>query len=793
MSLLAVKRRRDLRRQRWQFLAVFVTILLGVFAYATSYDAYRNLSSSYNGTYDRLAFADITVTGARDGFAEAVVALDGVSAAVHRRQVDAPFRIGDATFVGRLVGMPPDDQPAVDQVDIVDGTYLDPSRPDGVLIETHAATEFDLVVGDAFDVFDGSAWRPVEVVGVVVSPEYIWPARSRQDLFPAPGTFAVAFVDERVLDPLPPVAVHRQTLITYAEGTDAATMDDRVRSLAADYGAESVIPRAQHPSNETLQLDVEGFQQLSVLFPLLFMIAAGMAAFVLLTRLVYEQRGQIGTLRANGMRRMTLSLHYLSYGVLVGTLGAAVGTVLGMTGGWATTGVYTASLGIPDTVREFHPITPLVGMVFGVATGLVGAFVPARLVLRLAPAVAIRGDVPTADGHPSIVERVFPPARRWPIRWRMVLRGVRRSLRRSVSTILGVILGLVLILPSWGMIDTVQLLLDRQFEQVDLSDATVVFDHRVTRVDVTTIAAVDGVAAAEPVVVLDASLRSDGGDYATQLRAFVADTVVHGFDIPAGGLPARGIVVGKGIQHQTDVEVGDPVRVSFPSLGTGFETEIVALVDEPMGTFAYMRRDALVAALAASDPAVDETTLADPSISSVATRFEPGVDRDAVLGVIRSLDGVVTAIDSKALFSLIQRFMGLFWAFVGAMLFFGGAMAFALIFSTISVNVVERASEYATMRANGLSRREVARLITGENLLLTALGIVPGLIVGYGVAVWFMGQYSSDLFSFDLRMRPTTPVFAAAAMFVVAALSLWPGIRSVGEIDVAEVVRERSL
>ena len=793
MSLLAVKRRRDLRRQRWQFLAVFVTILLGVFAYATSYDAYRNLSSSYNGTYDRLAFADMTVTGAQDGFAEAAASLDGVSAAIDRRQVDAPFRIGDRTFVGRLVGMPPDRQPAVDRVDVVDGNYLDPSRPDGVLLETHAATEFELAVGDDLEVFDGSAWRSVEIVGVVVSPEYIWPARSRQDIFPAPGTFAVAFVDERLLDPLPPVAVHRQTLITYTEGADTEAMDDRVRSLAADYGAESAIPRAQHPSNETLQLDVEGFKQLSVLFPLLFMIAAGMAAFVLLTRLVYEQRGQIGTLRANGMSRRMLSRHYLSYGVLVGAIGAAVGTVAGVTGGWATTGLYTASLGIPDTVREFHPITPLVGMAFGIVTGVVGAFVPARLVLHLEPAVAIRGDVPAADGHRSIVERVFPPARRWPIRWRMVLRGVRRSLRRSVSTVLGVILGLVLILPSWGMIDTIQLLLDRQFTEVDLSDAAVVFDHGVSEVDVADVASIDGVAAAEPVVTLDASLRGSGGDYGTQLRAFVADTVMHGFDGTEGGLPARGLVVGRGVEEQIDVAVGDTVRVSFPSLGTGFDTEIVALVDEPMGTFAYMGRDALVAALASSDPAVDETTLADPTITSVVARFEPDVDRERVLDSLRSLDGVVTVVDSKALFALIQRFMGLFWALVGAMLFFGGAMAFALIFSTISVNVVERASEYATMRANGLSRREVARLITGENLLLTALGIVPGLIVGYWVAVWFMAQYSSDLFSFDLRMRPTTPVFAAVAMFAVAALSLWPGIRSVGKIDIAEVVRERSL
>ena len=53
-----------MRRQRWQFLAVLVTIVLGVMLFAASYDAYRNLEASYTDTYDRLAFADMTVTGA---------------------------------------------------------------------------------------------------------------------------------------------------------------------------------------------------------------------------------------------------------------------------------------------------------------------------------------------------------------------------------------------------------------------------------------------------------------------------------------------------------------------------------------------------------------------------------------------------------------------------------------------------------------------------------------------------------------------------------------------------------
>ena len=150
-------------------------------------------------------------------------------------------------------------------------------------------------------------------------------------------------------------------------------------------------------------------------------------------------------------------------------------------------------------------------------------------------------------------------------------------------------------------------------------------------------------------------------------------------------------------------------------------------------------------------------------------------------------------IDSRSLYVTMQDFLGFFYVFVGMMLLFGGVMAFALIFNTISVNVAEREGEYATMRANGMSRRRVAELITGENLLLTVLGIIPGLIIGYAVASWFMHSYSSDMFTFDLVMNPMTLVFSAVAMVVVALVSAWPAIRTVDRLDLATVVRERSM
>jgi putative ABC transport system permease protein len=300
------------------------------------------------------------------------------------------------------------------------------------------------------------------------------------------------------------------------------------------------------------------------------------------------------------------------------------------------------------------------------------------------------------------------------------------------------------------------------------------------------------VSLAERVISVSVSARGPDGTYASQLEAYRSDTAVHGFDTPQGGLPADGVVVGKALGPELGISEGDKVELSFPTLGTSFTTTIAGFVDEPLGTLVYMEQAAFERSMAAADPPIPTEVLTDPSISLIKAVFEDGADRAEAINNVEDLETAAVVVDTRGLYEMFQDYLGLFYALVGIMLVFGAVMAFSLIFNTISVNVAEREGEYATMRANGLSQRKLASLITGENLLLTALGIIPGLIVGYGAAALFMRSYSSDMFTFDLDMNPSTLVFSSLAMLGVALLSVLPAIRTVRRLDIAKVVRERS-
>jgi putative ABC transport system permease protein len=783
VSLLDVKRKRDVRRQRGQFLAVAVTIGLGVMLFAGTFDPYRNLDASYNATYDRLNFADVTVVGADPDFEDVVAGLEGVATVESRFEADLPMRVAGDVFLGRVVAMPPDRQPRINRISITDGAYLGPGDQTAVVLETHTADTFGVGVGDVVEILVAGEWGDADVVGVADSAEYLWPARDGQDIFPPPRTFGVAFVSDTLFDSVPTEVAKPDVLITYRDGVDVETVDQRVSEAAFAAGAGAVTPRADHPSHSTLVLDVDGFRSMAIMFPALFMLAAGMAAFVLLNRIVHAQRTQIGTLRASGMGRTQIMRHYLSYGVRLGLIAGAVGLAVGMVSGYAITGLYTESLGIPDTERSFHPITPIVGILFGFAAGWLGAWAPARRAMRLSPAEAMRGDIPAEQGRRSLLERVVPPLRHLPVRWLMVVRGIGRNKRRSLSTIIGVILALTLVMVSWGMLDTMVGMLDRQFNEVDLEDATVVLVEPVSDPAVAQVAGVGGIEHVEVVARLDATVERQGESFATTLTGYEAGTLVHGFP---DGLPAEGILAGKGLADQVGVSVGDEVRVELPNLDIELTTTVEGFLDEPLGSLLYVDAAQL-------ERIVGADTIRSPSVASLEILFTKDVtDREAVIDELKDLEPVGIALDARTLYDLVQSFLGFFYVFIGVMLVFGGAMAFALMYNTISVNVAERSGEFATMRANGVSHAAIARLIATENVLLTLMGIVPGLIIGYVVGAFFMAQFSVDAFTMTFAMRPSSIALSAVAMLVVAGLSLIPAIRTVRRLDIGQVVRERA-
>lgn len=787
MSLLERKLLRDIGRRRTQFIAIVATVLLGVALFGASYDAYQNLLASYAELFNRTHFAALTVEGGDPTtVAAAVRGEDGVDAVATRSTVETPVAVEGTRLIGRVVGLPANGRAAVNDVLIVEGSYLDPADPNGVLVERHMADHFGLSPGDSLQMYGPTGWQQVTVRGIAASAEYIWPARSRQEVLTLPDEFGVLFASQAVLDAVPAQLVTPQVLVTYRGAANDPALTDHLVSVAENAGATDAFTREEQPSNAALQEDINGFGELSLLFPIMFLTAAGLATYVLLSRMVHQQRPQIGLFLAVGFRRRRVFGHYLGFGIVTGLLGSVIGALLGLALAGVITEVYTGVIAIPVTVIELRPLTVVLGIGFGAVAGALAALAPALRAARLSPAAAMSGQVAAGIGNESLPERLIGPLRRAPARWKMVIRGIGRSRVRSISTVVGVMIAVTLVLVSWGMIDTVQVLLDRQFNQAEGEDAVAYLPAGATSAQLAALGATTGVAAVEPLAQLPVTIAHGAERYSTTLSAFPLDTSMHTFLTGDGGaLPDDGILVGVALRQTIGLSAGDQVDLIIPQLGRTVQTRVAGFVDEPFGTFAYASLDEL-ATLVGGDAASSATTSAN-------LRFAAGADRGAVITSLEGIDGVAAVVDARGLQRAAESLMGLFYAFVGVMLVLGAVMAFALLFNLMSANISERVTELASLRASGMSGSELSRIITGENILLTLAGIVPGLVVGYVGAAQFMASFSSDLFSFDLAVRPTTFIFTAAGVLAAALISQLPILRAVRRIDIAEVVRERAL
>lgn len=777
MTVLSRKLLRDIGLQKTQFIAVAVTVFLGITMFGASYDSFQNLQASYDTTATQTRFANLTVQGGDiASFVAFAESQPGVESIETRTVVDVPFDLSETKLYGRVVGIP--ETSAVNLLSMQSG-----SEPAGgeVALEAHLAEHFELGAGSTISLLGRDGWVDVTVSGVAASPEYIWPAKSRQEVLTTPDNFGVVFMPETHARELAGLEDPNQAVLYYTDGEPSDALTATLTSAAST--AVDVYTRADQPSNSALKEDLTGFEELSVFFPILFLTASGMAGYVMITRLVQAQRPQIGIMLANGFTRGTLLRHYLGYGLVPGVAGAIPGAIAGSLLARLITGYYTDIISVPVTVVEMHPLTVITAVVLGVGASLLAALGPALTASRITPAESMRGSAPVGGGRPSIIERLVPAARRLPIRWRMGLRGIERNPRRTISTVLGVVLSLVLVLVSWGMIDTIQQLMDLQFDRIEQQDARVYFDGPVDDSAIAALTTVDGVARAERSAQIPASVTSGSDVLSTAVIVLPEETTMHGFfdaQRSSLALDQRGALVSRGILDSTGAVVGGDLQLTVAGMGS-IDVPVAGAVDEPLGSFVYVTFD-------------EASRLAGVPVPATAAlvSYDGTAETAAVRQAVLDLPGVAAFEDTQALAEMMRGFMGLFYAFVGVMLAFGAAMAFALVFNSMTVNIAERTREVGTLMAVGVDRSTVSRLITVENLAVVLIGVPIGLVAGYWVSAAALASFESDMFRLTLDMRPSTLALSASAMVVVAFLSQRPGLTAIRRMDLTRIIKDRS-
>jgi len=788
MKLILLKTWRDLRASRAQSIALIVTVMLGVASFAATVAAYRDLDTSYNRTYDDLLFADVTfsVQGAPETVANELRDVEGVEGVSGRLVIDTGLELPERDAEtpdpvrARLIGLSASERPEVNNVLVLEGQYFHSAEDSAILLDTHFAEHFDLGPGDTVSPILNGTRVDFPVLGVVASPEYLMASPSKQELIPSARSFGVFFLPLGALqERLGATGMVNDIAIRLEEGADEPAVVKHVQEQLAPYGLTATTLRADQPSNASVKADAEQFRNVAYLLPSVVLLVAAISVYVMLGRQVRAQTPQVGLMKALGYSDRAVMGHFLLYALVIGVIGSAAGALLGLPIGKWITEMYAAELGIPIIETRFYPDLILGGAALSLVATIVAAIAPAYGAARLRPAQAMRFDPAIAQvkGHASLLERIV----RLPLMLRLPVRSVFRVRRRSLTTALGIVFAYILILMVWGLLDSIEFFFTESYEIIERWDVSVSFASIQPPATQETILEWDGVRAAEPILQAPATMKAGSASEDILLTAFDPDQEMHVLQLPEGttareALAGGRLVIATGLAKVLGVSEGDRVTLETP-----FGTEEFILgptTDEMMNAVGYLSIEGAQERL---------HTLTVP-YNGLYLNVDDAQSRQIKLDLYHLPDAA--AVQRKAdLVTDMRGFMGLFYLLIGIMMAVAVLMAFALLFNAMTVSVLERKREFATMRSLGSGTGRIAALLFAENLILWLVTLAPGLLLGHWMALQVGTAFSADLFTFHIVVAPTTYVIAAAGILLTMLLATLPAIRQVSLLNLAEATK----
>lgn len=771
---------------RGQALAIAMVVVSGVATLVMALSTYDSMMQTRDSYYREYRFAEVfaSLKRAPESLARRMAELPGV-AQVETRVVagvnlDVP---GFADPVrGRLVSLPDTGEPLLNAIYLRQGRLPDPQRDNEILISDAFFEAHDLALGDPLRVVINGRRKAMTIVGVALSPEYVYQLPPGAAL-PDPRRFGVLWMARTPLAAANDMeGAFNDLSLSLLPGARSEDVIARVDELLARYGGLGAYAREDQLSNRFLVEEMRGLRTTASIFPAIFL---GVAAFLLnvaLGRLIATQRDQIAILKAFGYGNVSVGWHYVKLVLLMTLLGVAGGVALGIWFGRALSNVYGDFYRFPQLDYVLEPYVIAIAVGVSVAAALSGTLMAVGRAVRLAPAEAMRPEAP-AVYRATLIERLG--LQRWLAQpTRMVFRHIERRPFKSLLTVIGIAsAGGILIVGNFQR-GAVDFMVDVQFYQSQREDLSLSFVEPTSRRALYSLTGLPGVSLAEGYRSVPVRLRFEHRSFRTAIRGVERDSrLMRVLDqrlqpIP---LPAEGLVLSHYLGEQLGVQPGDRLTVEVLEGSRPVrQVPVVRLAKQYIGVGAYMQRPALNRLLREGEVISGALLRRDPR--QEAALFAELKAMPRVLGVEQRLASVRSFYEDVAQMTLF---------FSGITVLLGMSIAFGVVYNSARIALSERGRELASLRVLGFTHGEIAYILLGELALLTLVAIPVGFVIGYALC-WFLTiQFTSELYRIPLVVTPSNYALSAAVVLVSALLSGLIAWRRLGRLDLVEVLKTR--
>lgn len=771
---------KEIKNTHKRFLSILLMAFLGVGFFAGIQATSPDMINTVDKYYKDQQVYDIQImstVGLKDSDIQEVSKINGVEKAIGTYETDGKIEIGEKEIVAKVLCLEDMNTPK-----LLEGRL--PQSIDECVVEENFLTFNNKKIGDTIELniaksknyngeeIDYLKQNKLKIVGTVQSPVYISKDRGNSKLGAGKVNYYMYIDKENInaKDIYTNLYVKVKDADKYTTSKDqyketvqnVKNEIDQIKSSKIEKPTWYILDRESNSGYVSFIQDSESIENIGKVFPAVFFIVATLISLTSMTRMVEEERTQIGTLKALGYNKIQIASKYIIYASLAciigGVLGMCIGFVILPTIIWK---MYMMMYQMTDVVLEFNWLYGGIGLCL-ILVCIVGATIYSiQKELQETPATLMRPKAPKM-GKRVLLEKIPFIWKRLSFSRKVTVRNIFRYKKRVLMTIIGIMGCTSLILAGFGLKDSISAIMPSQYGrvfnydmQINLKDGLT--DDQIKNYMEKLAKRDDVVKVAETYLtsttVENGSLDEDAQIIVPKENEGLKDliTIYDKKTKQPINLNNDEICLTDKAAQLLNVSVGDTVKLK-DSDGNVVEAKIGNIVGNYINHYVYMSKE-LYQKIYKTDYKTNVILLKDNNLSveQVENLSKEFMEENEVSSV--SAMSTLTEMINNMLKSL--NFV------VIVLIVTAGMLAFVVLYNLSNINISERIRELATIKVLGFYDKEVYNYISRETVILTIIGILLGLVGGYFLNYFIITTCEINMLRFVKVIHPISYIYSA--------------------------------
>lgn len=545
--------------------------------------------------------------------------------------------------------------------------------------------------------------------------------------------------------------------------------------------------RDKNISYSSFTANIDKLNAITTVFPIFFFLVAALVVSTTMTRMVEEERLQIGTMKALGYSAKTIMQKYILYALAASVSGTLVGLAVGFKAFpsiiWSA---YEMMYYMPAIATPWRLSQALFsGGTLTVLSLLVTALT-CRSSLSETPAALMLPRAPKA-GKRILLERITPLWRHFPFSWKVTCRNLFRYKKRFWMTVIGVAGCTSLLIAGFGISDSLNAIITKQYEDIFHYDLMTV----VTEEDALTQGAVQEYLFDNPSVFSDSlavSIQSTRQEIKNgeadvylmipkDLSSFGSFVDLHErVSRKATPLQEEGIIITEKLAKTLDIQAGDSITLQNEDEEKGSFT-VTGVCEHYVSNYVYM-------SAATYEAGFQKAPVYNAALSKMPDDSQ--TVRDQVSAVLLDNDHVASLTFTADNVKQVLNMLNSIDAVVVLIIVCAAGLAFVVLYNLSNINVAERVKEIATIKVLGFYDREVDSYINRESYALTGIGIFFGIFGGIALHKFVITTVEVDAVMFGRSLRPVSFLYAVLLTLlfsIIVSLVIGRSLKKVSMVE----------